>query len=462
VVLSAGLLPHLVRLMSREDSPKLQFEATWCVTNIASGTSEHTNAVIAAGATDILLGMLRSREAHVREQAVWAVGNIVGDSPANRDMMVIKHAVDLVIALIDPKLSPPISIIRNVTWCLSNFCRGKPRSSLSTVRPCVKVLSYLVSHVDDVEVLTDACWAFSYASDGGSARVQAVMDEGVLPKIVALLDHTSSAVRTPALRCIGNFIAGDDLQTDMVIAAGVLPKLITLVSPHQKVPVRKEAMWTVSNLAAGTREQLDSLISSGIISHVVDATKEAPFEVRKEAVWTISNGVTGGTVPQVEQFVRAGAIGGLLAVLQSQELRIATVALDALEVIFRSGTHLMGSTGTNPYVEAAEVANAVEILDVYQDAREVELMNRAQRILRDFFDAQEASDDETPAMGGAANPFAQGFTGFPSGPTPGFGGAPTGSTGFPSGAGGFGAPPTGGYGPPGGSFGGFSGGGGFA
>lgn len=131
-VIGSGVVPHLVQLLAIDAVPKLQFEAAWCLTNIASGTSAQTRTIAEANAIPAFVRLLSSPADDTREQAIWALGNIAGDGPQLRDAVLAAGALTSLLNTVTS--SPTVSMLRTAVWVISNLCRGKPVPNLDSVR----------------------------------------------------------------------------------------------------------------------------------------------------------------------------------------------------------------------------------------------------------------------------------------------------------------------------------------
>jgi len=299
-VFESGVVPRLISFLDSSAPHQLQYESGWCMSNLASGTTEHTRQVVEYGALLPLIQLILSPIDDVCEQGILAVGNITCDLYPHRNNALSCGILDVLGKVV--QRGPRVGVLRSLGWTLTNLCKGTPPPPLNMLLPALGILGYLIKYHDE-EVFVNAVQTLSYLTITQEGA-QCIIESEFFTPLLRLMKYPDISM-VPALRSICNISSGNDIQTQAIIDGGALETIFKLMR-HPKQAVRGEAFWIASNVAAGNPNQIQSLINLGFFPEIVRIYNEATTH-RQKIIWIFSN-ATNGTPTQKTYLLNQGIL----------------------------------------------------------------------------------------------------------------------------------------------------------
>ncbi|XP_046448995.1 importin subunit alpha-1-like isoform X2 [Daphnia pulex] len=405
-VINAGVVPRLVELFYHKEETVI-YPTLMVIGYIAySGEdiSDEIEAFVSAGAVAGMIHLLDSPHPVVVEHAAWVLGNFANQGAEIRDFLIEEGIIKPLVSLIN-KPDTPVKLLQEVTVTLTNLCGGYEDSPLSVpaVRQLIPALAHLLNS-NDSDILVCASMALSNLSaDGHDERIQDVVDTGVVPRLISLLDKNrlnDDFVISMALSIIANIVTANDSQTDSVLAAGACPALAKLLA-HSDLEIVKRAARTVAKIAAGNATQIQALITNNVIRPLVDVLGNGDFKCQKAAALAITNITMGGNVEQIALLCQFGAVAPLCTLLETKKPKTIVVVLDCLANILAAAKKMGELEKVSLDVRVCGGLDLIEVLVIHNN---VDISLKSLAVLKQYFSTDRDEDSElAPSISQSGN-----------------------------------------------------------
>ena len=223
-----------------------------------------------------------------------------------------------------------------------------------------------------------------------------VLATGVLPRVIEILSHHQVSIQLSAIRFVGNVFSADEKFAECCIQSNALEPLAKLMGASDN-RVRKEATWALSNACAGTSGQLEAVLQLRVFPKLVYQALFDVLEVRAETVWAIGNACAVCTPEQLLYMAQVGVLEALGSFMAQKDAQIVSLALEALKRLMDKVVLHRLEMKTCDYEEV----KVMQCLEQLQNHPNTYVANKAQEVLLAYFDIET---DAAPELLGSFRP----------------------------------------------------------
>lgn len=191
----------------------------------------------------------------------------------------------------------------------------------------LSMLIDVIRRYDDLNVLKPAIYTLRVIlSSSQAAPLEAVVQSGIVSKIIEMLDYSDDNIQLESTWCITNIACCPSHITAYLVDQGTIESVFKLLT-HSNKEIVFQAMWALGNLAGDSVEHRDKIIELGtvkILLKLLDNIEEISDTNLSTIVWFLSNLLKGK--PQPSSSVRDKIVGYLPDIFKSKDENVLSDA----------------------------------------------------------------------------------------------------------------------------------------
>jgi len=225
----------------------------------------------------------------------WALANLCDGQPAP------KSAFDLTLVLTELVImlyTTDNEVLTHTCWALSHLCEGQTIQAVAAVVAagvCPRLVAFLAYPVLEVKQPALRCIGNIVCADAEHDFTQHIVLLGAVPLLRNLVEEcTTKDMQKEVCWTLSNIAAGSVSQIQAVLESGVVPKLVELALD----PVRVVSCWVGTFLLEHTETRLAKCSAHCFCLHVF-LLQTTDTIVSNEACWVLINATSCGSYSQV-------------------------------------------------------------------------------------------------------------------------------------------------------------------
>ena len=391
-------VPMLIEMAQDSSELHIRLEATWCLANLVSGSSQQTNTMVQKDIIGLFQTILNDPYPQIVEQAIWGLGNIIGDCVSFRNKVVKAKVLPHLIKLLE-KFKNFQNVRKNIIWCLSNACRIRPnKEKIEKMERSIDTLIHAFNTYEEIDVKNDCLLGFSEYCR--SKFLKKFLHETFLANLKAFYQYLYSTcnnfieIKTDISaihKIIGNITNGDDFDTNKILETGFLFDLNRMLLAEDPL-CKREICWILSNIGAGTSGQIQSLLAEpNLFDNLIGLLSQPQRHIQREALWTICN-MTRHCNQEQLKFLISNNILSVFAELigMEKDVKMIVLVLEALPNMFDRGKEtFVDEHGNNGLVDLVFDCGLADKIQELQRHPSDHIYEKVISILEQYFDLEE-------------------------------------------------------------------------